>query len=259
MISLAMIVKNEETGIKRALESARGSVGEIVVVDTGSMDRTKEIAGKFGATLVDRPFDGDFSAARNVAISACRGEWILFLDGDEFFPLSPKIMLEAAVDPVIAGEPNSYKGYYLLRHNYEESAMEVTYSDYVLRLFRNGPGVRYRHRVHETVEDSLDSIDGKYGKLTAMPLSHHLFERDETYAGAKRALYLEGLLKDIAENPADAGRYDFLGCEYVRLGRLKKAEEAFQKFLRLMPGDPGGLESLEMVRRLIREEGIKLT
>lgn len=252
MISLAMIAKNEEKRIGRSLASVRNSVGEMIVVDTGSTDRTKEIARECGATVLDDPFRGDFSAARNVSLAACRGEWILVLDADEFFPLSAKVMLETAVEPLLNGEPNSYKGYYLLRHNYEETAAQVSYSDHVLRLFRNGPNVRYAHRVHETVEESLDQIDGKYGKLSLMPLSHHLFERDDGYMASKQKLYLEGLLKDIAENPADASRYDFLGCEYARIGRLDDAERAFRKFIELDPHNPGGRESLDMVLKLMK-------
>ena len=251
MISIAMIAKNEEKRIGRSLASVRDFAGEIIVVDTGSTDRTGEIARECGATLLDDPFRGDFSAARNVSLSACRGDWILVLDADEFFPLSAKLMIETAVDSALDGSANPYKGYYLLRHNYEESAAQVSYSDHVLRLFRNGPNVRYAHRVHETVEESLDQIDGKYGKLSAMPLSHYLFEREVSYMASKQKLYLEGLLKDIAENPADASRYDFLGCEYARIGRLKEAEQAFRKFIELEPDNPTGHEALETVLKLM--------
>ncbi|OGH60409.1 MAG: hypothetical protein A3G34_10235 [Candidatus Lindowbacteria bacterium RIFCSPLOWO2_12_FULL_62_27] len=250
MISLAMIAKNEEKRIERAIRSVQGCIDEIVVVDTGSVDGTREIARKLGAEVLEHPFRGDFSEARNVSLSGCRGDWILVLDADEFFPLSPKVMLEAAVEESVGGAPNCYKGYYLLRHNYEETGQAVTYSDYVLRLFRNRPGVAFRHRVHETLEESLDLIEGKYTHVSAMPISHYLYEREAVYLDTKHERYVEGLKKDIADNPADAGRYDFLGCEYARLGRLEEAEGAFRTLLSLQPGHPGAMESLALVLRL---------
>ncbi len=250
MISLAMIVKNEESRIRRAIQSVRSCVDEIVVVDTGSTDKTMDLAREMGARVLERPFDGDFSAARNVSLDACRGDWILVLDADEFFPMLPKICIETAVGGMIGDEPNPYKGFYLLRHNYEETTLAVTYSDFVLRLFKNAPGVRYTHRVHESLEETLDAVPGKYGKLTSFPLSHHVIERDEEYIQRKRTLYIDGLLKDIAENPADAGRYDFLACEYARIGDLKGAEDAFRKLLELDPDHPTVRAALNDILRL---------
>lgn len=249
-----MVVKNEQNRIARAIRSVLGSVGEMIVVDTGSTDGTREMACELGAAVVEHPFNGDFSEARNVGLKECRGEWVLVLDADEFFPLSPKLLLETSVDPVVAGLTNPYKGYYVLRHNYEENDQAVSYSDYVLRLFRYIPGVTYRHRVHETVEESLDALDGKYGKLTSLPISHYLFERGESYLDAKRQVYLAGLLKDIEDDPSDAGRYDYLGCEYARLGRLEDAERAFRTLLKLDPQNPGGIESLAMVLQLLARD-----
>lgn len=246
-----MIVKNEETRIGRAILSARNSVDEIVVVDTGSTDRTRAIARDMGAIVLDFPFQADFSAARNVSLAACAGDWILVLDADEFFPLSAKLMLETAVDRNLNGESNPYKGYYILRHNYEENEGWVTYSDHVLRLFRNSPGVKYKHRVHETVEESLDLLEGKYGKLTTIPLSHYLFERSAGYLETKHRVYVDQLLKDIADDPGDATRYDYLGCEYTRMGRLLEAEGAFRKLVELDPNNSAGRESLAEVQRLM--------
>lgn len=253
MISLAMIVKNEEKRLARAIRSVGASVGEIVVVDTGSEDGTASLARDLGAKVLFHEFTGDFSAARNISISACRGDWILVLDADEFFPLSPRLMLETATDLSVPGQ-NDYKGYYLLRQNYESGEFEMSYSDFVLRLFRNDRQVRYCHRVHETLEESLDSLAGRYGQLASMPLSHYLFERDLAYLRSKPQKYIDGLLKDIAENPKDAGRYDFLGCEYVRLGKLAEAERAFLKLLELDPQNAVGMESLAMVREMMSQE-----
>ena len=82
-ISLCMIVRNEERFIGQCLGSVKDFVDEMIVVDTGSTDRTAEIAHQFGATVLDHAWTGDFSEARNYSISKASRDWILILDADE--------------------------------------------------------------------------------------------------------------------------------------------------------------------------------
>lgn len=83
-LSLVMITKNEELKIRRCLESVKDFVNEIIVVDTGSIDKTKEIALEFGAKVFDYTWNNNFSDARNFAIKQSSGDWNLILDADEF-------------------------------------------------------------------------------------------------------------------------------------------------------------------------------
>lgn len=85
-LSLVMIVKNEQGNLRRCLESVKDIVDEIVIVDTGSTDKTKEIALEFGAKVFDYKWDNNFSNARNYAIKNSSGDWNLILDGDEYIP-----------------------------------------------------------------------------------------------------------------------------------------------------------------------------
>ena len=82
-VSLTMIVKNEEGNLPACLASAADLVDEVVVVDTGSADRTKEVAARFGARVFDFPWIDDFAAARNEALRHATGDWILWLDADD--------------------------------------------------------------------------------------------------------------------------------------------------------------------------------
>ena len=84
-ISACYITKNEERNIVRSLQSLLDSVDEIIVVDTGSTDRTKEAAAGLGARVLDFAWEDDFSAPRNLAIQEAQGDWIIFLDADEWF------------------------------------------------------------------------------------------------------------------------------------------------------------------------------
>ena len=82
-ISLCMIVKDEEEMLPGCLAAVAEHVDEIVVVDTGSTDRTVEIAESFGANVVEFPWNGSFADARNVSLDHATGDWILWLDADE--------------------------------------------------------------------------------------------------------------------------------------------------------------------------------
>src|SRR5690349_7953622 len=82
-VSLTLIVKNEEHNLPACLASAADLVAEVIVVDTGSTDRTKEAAARFGARIFDFPWIDDFAAARNEALRHATGDWILWLDADD--------------------------------------------------------------------------------------------------------------------------------------------------------------------------------
>lgn len=77
-----MIVKDEEEWLAQCLESVQGAVDEIIVVDTGSSDRSNDIARQYGARIVPYVWCDDFAAARNAGLEQATGEWILFLDAD---------------------------------------------------------------------------------------------------------------------------------------------------------------------------------
>ena len=110
-VSLVMIVKNEESTLERCLESVKNIVDEIVIVDTGSVDNTKEIAQRFNAKIYDFEWCNDFSAARNYALSKATGEIRLVLDADEYIIAGTKA-------DIIAG---SYAAAYNLGVWYEVS------------------------------------------------------------------------------------------------------------------------------------------
>ncbi len=83
-INLVMIVKNEERSLRKCLKAAKPLVDEIILADTGSSDKTLEIAREFGAVIREFPWINDFSAARNFALDQSDGDWNLVLDGDEY-------------------------------------------------------------------------------------------------------------------------------------------------------------------------------
>ena len=147
-ISQCMIVKNEERNIEKALSWGKSIMWEQIVVDTGSTDHTVELAAKLGAKVVHFQWIDDFAAAKNFAIDQARGEWIAFLDADEYMePGDAKKMGEVlerlthdAIDAVSTGwQQINDKG-------------EIFLSGTQIRFFRNRPDIRYRRKIQEQLE-----------------------------------------------------------------------------------------------------------
>ena len=150
MITLALIARNEETHIGRCLKSASGLAAELIVVDTGSTDRTKEMALSCGARVLDFPWIEDFSAARNHALEAAHGRWILVLDADEYLPPSSVDAIRA----LTAGANAADRAYQLVNKSSTNEG-RTGISGLIVRLFPNDPRVRYEWPVHEQVVTSL--------------------------------------------------------------------------------------------------------
>lgn len=229
VISFCMIVKNGEQDMAACLDSVRGLAGETIVVDTGSTDRTREIAAEYGAEVT--PFDFaavDFAGARNCAIARARGEWILMLDADE--TLAPGGA--AGIEKLAAEAQNA--GYFLERVNRPPEA-EKPFTDHVVRLFPNRPGIRYRGRVHETVDASILAGGGKLIR-TAIRIDHR-FCADPEARRRKNRWYIEILKEEIAADPADDSRLDFLAAEYHQLEMFAEATEVAERIARVRPND----------------------
>ena len=157
-ISACCMVKNEEKNLPRSLDSIKSQVDEIIVVDTGSTDRTIEIAESYGAKIIETPWQDDFSTPRNMAIDAATGDWIIFLDADEYFA-SPKKVRSAI-------EKFSGKDAILIpRINIDEANGNIEMSrDWCARIFKNADHLRYRGLIHENITDiKHEKLDYTFG------------------------------------------------------------------------------------------------
>lgn len=143
-----MIVRNEEEVLDRCLASAAGLVDEIIIVDTGSVDRTKEIAGRYTDKIYDFPWTDDFSAARNAAFDRAGCDYCMWMDADDVLKeqdrkafLQVKNRLGDGVDVV------------MMRYNtgFDENG-NVVFSYYRERIVKNHVGMRWKGAVHEVIE-----------------------------------------------------------------------------------------------------------
>jgi glycosyltransferase involved in cell wall biosynthesis len=225
-----MITKNEAARLGHCLESVKALEPELIVVDTGSTDATADIAMSYGATVVSHDFGFvDFSEARNRALALARGAWILVLDADE--RLEPASVPRIA-DLVIQGDN---AGYYFERLNHARGQNAPTV-DYAVRLFPNRPEYRYQGRVHETIDASILRSGGK---LIRTPVQiHHDFSGDSEARRQRNLWYIGILSEEIAANPSDASRLDFLAAEYHQLGMFDQAAEVADRIATIRPLDP---------------------
>jgi tetratricopeptide (TPR) repeat protein len=224
-----MIAKNEERDLATCLDSVRDLAGELILVDTGSTDRTPDIAAAYGAQVIHFDFTTvDFAAARNCAISHARGDWILMLDADE--TLLPASAPEVA--KLIAEDRNA--GYFVERRNRSLTGGDP-FTDFVVRLFPNRPGIRYRGRVHEIVDASILASGGKLIR-SAIAIEHR-FRSDPETRRRKNLWYIEILKQEIAADPSDDSRLDFLAAEYHQLEMYGEATEVAERIARLRPND----------------------
>jgi glycosyltransferase involved in cell wall biosynthesis len=123
-VSLCMIVRNEENNIQRALASIKPVVEEMIVVDTGSTDRTKDIAKELGAKVYDFAWTDSFADARNFALSKATGEWILILDADEMISPSDHDKLRKLI-----AKGSRIQGFKDSRHGESPKATSEKHSD----------------------------------------------------------------------------------------------------------------------------------
>lgn len=228
-LSLCMVVKNEAGNLSRCLDSVRGLASEVIVVDTGSTDETPRIAAQYGAEVI--PFDFarvDFAAARNDGMARAHGRWILVLDADEMLDGASRPLVET----LVALDENA--GYFLERHNHFSNSEDAK-RDYVVRLFPNRPYYRYRGRVHETVDRSILSGGGRLQK-TSIRIDH-TFCSDREARRRKNRWYIEILKEEIAADPSDDSRLDFLAAEYHQLEMFEEATEVAERIVRRRPLD----------------------
>ena len=194
-----MIAKDEEKWLERCLNSVKDVVDEIIIVDTGSADRTKDIARKFKAKIIDFKWVDDFSAARNESLKHATKDWILVMDADEVIEKKDleKIKNEIKNADDFSGfslEQRSYLSSYFEGAVKNEPDFDVVKSyefyipHFLVRLFKNNLGLAFRHKVHELVEDSIKEKGLKCKKSDAI-LHHFGSVKDEKLIKAKTEEY----------------------------------------------------------------------
>lgn len=216
-INLVMIVKNEERSLEKCLKSAKPLVDRMIVVDTGSYDRTREIAEKMGAELYSFTWINDFSAAKNFALDQSDGDWNLILDADEYLIHGTKKDIQNFI------ECGDYVGAIERHDSYREGNGEISQSCiFVTRLVPKG--TYYEGKVHEQIISALH--------IAPLPL---VFEHDGYLAEGKGQRNLEILLGELEEKQDDPYIL-YQAAHTLRIMKeFARADQYFEKFYRLVP------------------------
>ncbi len=230
-ISVCIIAKNEEKNIEKCLAPLMPYNFEIIFVDTGSTDRTKEIARKYTDLIYDFEWVNDFSAARNFSLKKASHNYVLILDCDEFLT---EIDLDA-IYRLIEEHPRSVG--MLLRHSYyDNNGMQVSYPDRVERLFHKRH-YYYTLSIHEQVTDV--HTNGTMFERYDIPLTvDHV-----GYCGGVESMLKKAernnslLLKEIEKHPDDPYFYFQVGQSYNAIEDYENAYTYYKKAFEL-PIDP---------------------
>ncbi len=218
LLSAALIVRDEERFLAGCLQSIAGLVDETVVVDTGSVDRSREIARDHGARLAEYPWNGDFAAARNHALDLARGAWILYIDADERVSAGDRAGLDPLLrDPRLAA----------LTVRFRPITGFTRYREY--RLFRNRPDLRFAGVIHETHVPALLDLCAreKMGIANSEVAIDHLgYDGDQAH---KHGRNLPLLRARLASDPHHVYSWGHLGVTLHGMGDEVGAEAAWRQ------------------------------
>lgn len=204
-----MIVRNEAVLLSDCLTTVQGA-DEIIIVDTGSIDSTREIAKKFTDKVYDFRWCDDFAAARNYALRHATGDWVLSIDADE--------LLDAGAIPkikeLLSTEKNSI-GIHM-------KASSTPF--YAPRLFRNIPSIKWSGRIHETINQTSSDFPQSNIGITYGSSPAHALDPDRNIR----------ILESIAiEDPHNTRNLFYLGREYGYKGQWEQAISIFENYLAL--------------------------
>jgi glycosyltransferase involved in cell wall biosynthesis len=227
LVSLCMIVKNEEKYLPGCLDSVKDIVDEIIIVDTGSTDNTKRIAQEYGAKVFDFPWTNDFALARNESIRNAIGKWIIYLDADERIvhpsPNELKNLLKNA-DPTIGA-------FYCLiesEHYQMDGSTEVHKGGYP-RVFRNlgYPKIKFVGRVHEQIAPSIFQ-NGLSIQFSDIKILHLGYNQSREVMESKIRRNYQLLIEHVKEEPLNGYAWYQLGQTLAQMSLANEAEKAIR-------------------------------
>ncbi|WP_246061308.1 glycosyltransferase family 2 protein [Paenibacillus oralis] len=214
-VALTMIVKNEEKVLARCLDSVCKLVDEIIIVDTGSTDRTKSIAQDFGAKIYDWVWNQNFADARNAALEHSTSDWNLVLDADEYV----KSEDSTAIRQFINGE-KAIGRVKIVNQFIGDDGLESTAQSFISRIFPSG--VRYEGSIHEQLVSDLPRI-----KLP-VEIWH------DGYMKSKAERNIPILKKEIEKSPHDSYYHFQIAKEYRGINDHAQACQHLEQAYRLL-------------------------
>ncbi len=212
-ISLVMIVKNEGSRLARCLESVKDIVDEMIIVDTGSTDNTKEIAKDFGASIYDFIWINDFSAARNYALDQATGDIRLILDADEY-------LISGTREDIIEAVKGNYIGQIMRLNDFKQGGEVKQLKEYISRICNEK--TRYIGKIHEQLDARLPR---RKAKIEIMHDGYMYIDKSERN--------LEILYAVIKENPNDSYMVYQLAHTLFLAGQKEESAKWYAQFMEI--------------------------
>ncbi|MDD3845761.1 MAG: glycosyltransferase [Syntrophorhabdaceae bacterium] len=246
-LSVCMITKNEEKYIARCLASLTPVADEIIVVDTGSTDRTKQIAQVFGAQVYDHPWNDDFAEARNASLERATGRWVLVHDGDEV--ISPRD--HQRLRHTISRKVRKRVAYTMATRNYTNNANLEGWIENIgeypdeeegtgwvstgkVRLFTNHKSIRFQNSVHELLEFSLARLN-VHPEHYEVPV-HHYGKLDAERLSMRAEMYYH-MGKKKLETMQDSRALRELAVQAAELRKYEEAIGLWQLYIKFKPDE----------------------
>jgi tetratricopeptide (TPR) repeat protein len=228
-LSLCMIVRNNESTIRAALESIRPWVDEMIVVDTGSTDRTPEIARELGAKVFFFRWCDSFSAARNFSIDQAQGEWIFWIDSDDTIDAANGRQLRALVEQEVPTQVLAFSMRVHCPCQDSDGQDDFIAVDHV-KLFRNRRELRFEHRIHEQILPAINRLGGDV-VTTDLFVVHSGYDRSPEGQQRKIERDLKLLHLQFAEQPTHTFTLFNLGMTYTDIRQYAEAIPYLQRSL----------------------------
>jgi len=252
-LSVCMIVKNEEENLPRVLSSIQGLADEVIVVDTGSTDRTVEIAKSFGAKVYFFEWCDDFSAARNESLKYATCDYVLWLDGDDEVPESEHEIIKR---DLLLKRGNAF---YLHIKNNMNGVEDISLQ---LRVFPNKKRIRFSGRVHEQVIRAVTMAGIKISVSEATIIHHGYYSNEEVLKKLNRNIKI--LMEELKKDPDNNNTIFFIARTLRGLNKIDEANHYLDRLIeigekneKIKFTDMFGMVALEKVSILCSKNEIK--
>ena len=260
-VSACLIVRDEEANIDACLETLQPFVDEVVVVDTGSTDRTVELARAHGARVFETAWQEDFALARNHALDQARGDWILSVDADELLDPEGAAGLRELVE---GADAMAFLVWIDNLDGGRDSQGRPSYSSIAVpRLFRRVPELRWERPLHETITGGLERLRCGALEPSGLRLVHHGYLPEVVRERGKRERNQRILEAHVERTPGDHYARYKLAVTKVTLGASEEALEQLEALrlqaTELASGPRSRLDFLPLAAaeeaRLLRQQG----
>lgn len=238
-VSVCILAKNEEKNIERAIRSCKKFADEIIVLDTGSNDRTVEIAEKLGATVIHSEWKSNFAYSRNEVITHATGDWIIMLDSDEAF--SDKSVDK--IKPILMTLNDKKVGTIKIVNFLNKNGILDKFEHYVTRVIPNNKEFMFKRAIHENVS-TKEGYLANSEIIRGIEILHYGYASNVVKEKNKIHRNREILEKCISDEPDDFLNYFYLSENY-------KDEENFEKVIELSYKSLETLDDFLLYRNIV--------